>query len=145
MDLAALVIVHLAATWVMVGVIWFVQLVHYPMFDLQPSTDFARFAREHQRRTTWVVVPPMLVELGSALFLLGLAWLSDEQGPPLHLAVAGVALLAAVWISTFAVQVPRHSRLLAGKDSRIIQSLILSNWLRTVLWSARGLIAVALL
>lgn len=28
----ALLLVHAAATWAMVGLVWFVQVVHYPLF-----------------------------------------------------------------------------------------------------------------
>lgn len=33
---------HLAATWMMVGVIWFVQVCHYPLFPWIPEDAFQR-------------------------------------------------------------------------------------------------------
>ena len=35
---------HAAATWYMVGLIWLIQLAHYPMFDY---LDRAAFKRRH--------------------------------------------------------------------------------------------------
>jgi hypothetical protein len=53
---------HLAATLFMVGVIWFVQVVHYPLFSRAGSEKFAIYSEAHSRLTTYVVGPPMLVE-----------------------------------------------------------------------------------
>ena len=133
---AALSTLHAAATLAMLGLIWFVQLVHYPLFAHAASERFADFARDHQRRTGWVVAPLMAIEAATAVGLLvlrpgGLTW-------------AGVALLAAIWLSTALVQVPLHRRLAAGYDALAARRLITSNWLRTALWSGRALIALAL-
>jgi sterol desaturase/sphingolipid hydroxylase (fatty acid hydroxylase superfamily) len=64
-------VANLAATWFMVGLIWFVQVVHYPLFAAVPAGEpFAAYHRQHVRRTTWVVAPVMLVELVTAVALL---------------------------------------------------------------------------
>ena len=130
-----LLLVHAAATWYMVGLIWFVQLVHYPLFGGVGAGGFAAYAVEHQRRTTWVVGPPMLAEGATA------AWLALH--PPAGLGgrlpfVAGLALLGVVWLSTALLQVPRHAQLGRGYDARSHRALVATNWARTVAWSARG-------
>lgn len=57
-----LLLLNAVATWTMVGLIWFVQRVHYPLLALI-GTDRARpVAIEHQRRTAQVVGLPMAVE-----------------------------------------------------------------------------------
>ena len=61
---------HLAATLVMVGVIWYVQLVHYPLMARVATTSFPEFHNEHTRRTGWVVIGPMLVEAATAVLLV---------------------------------------------------------------------------
>ena len=135
--LDTLTIVHAAATWFMAGLIWFVQVVHYPLFAAVGAREFAAYERRHQRRTTLVVGPVMLVEAASAV---GLAVLL-APGPLRVAAWVGAAMLAVVWVSTFAVQVPLHGRLGAGLDSTLVRRLVLSNWVRTVLWTGRGVIA----
>lgn len=135
-----ILLVHAAATWFMVGLIWFVQVVHYPLFDRVGADESPRYAADHQRLTTWVVGPPMLVEALTAAALLlvlpvelrGWAWL-------------GLALLAGVWLSTALLQVPQHQALLGGFSAAAYRKLVLSNWLRTVLWSARGMLALGLI
>jgi hypothetical protein len=64
---AWLLIFHGAATLYMTGVIWFVQIVHYPLFSRVGQPGFSEYAREHVRRTGRVVAGPMLVELASAV------------------------------------------------------------------------------
>jgi hypothetical protein len=136
-----LLLIHAAATWFMVGVIWFVQIVHYPLFDHLAGGVAASYAYEHQRRTGWVVGPVMLIEMASAT-LLGLF---RPAGVPLALVLAGGLLIAIVWGSTFLVQVPIHARLLEGYDAALQRRLVVTNWIRTVAWTARGAIALEMI
>ena len=135
--LFALLALHAAVTCYMVGVIWFVELVHYPLFDAVGTAGFAHYARAHARRTTWVVAGPMLVELLTAVGVV--VWLG---GP---LAWTGLALVGLVWLSTVRWQVPAHGRLAGGFDAVAHRRLVRTNWVRTLAWSLRGFVAVALL
>ena len=63
-------LLHLAATLFMVGVIWFVQVVHYPLLARVGTSGFEAYEQAHTRRTGWVVAPPMLAELVTAVLLL---------------------------------------------------------------------------
>ena len=53
---------NLGATLFMVGVIWFVRVVHYPLFSRVGGESFALYSEAHSRLTTYVVGSPMLVE-----------------------------------------------------------------------------------
>jgi len=57
------------STLCMVGVIWFVQIVHYPLMSLVGAAESAAYAAANQRLTTWVVGPLMLVEAASNMAL----------------------------------------------------------------------------
>ncbi len=57
-----LLLSHTAATFYMLGVIWFVQLVHYPLFAAVGKDFFTEYEKRHQSWTTYVVAPGMLVE-----------------------------------------------------------------------------------
>jgi len=132
-----LLLLHAGATLWMVGLIWFVQIVHYPLMASVGQEQCCAYSLAHQKRTTLVVGPPMLVELVTAvgLVLAGfgvLAWI-------------GLGLIAVNWISTAAVQVPCHHRLTKGFDAKAHRRLVATNWVRTIAWSARGIIAIALL
>ena len=132
-----LLLVNAAATFFMVGVIWFVQVVHYPLFACVGEAAFSEYERHHARRTSWVVAMPMLVELGTTIATVlavggALAW-------------CGLGLLAAAWVSTGLWQVPAHRRLEGGFDAVTYRRLLKTNWVRTLAWSARGITACALL
>ena len=125
------------ATLAMTGLIRFVQVVHYPLFP----DRFVAYSESHQRLTTLVVAPLMLVELATAAAIVFLR----PPGIPAWLAVAGLALVLALWASTAFVQVPCHQRLLAGFDPEVHARLVGTNWIRTVLWTVRGALAVAMI
>lgn len=131
-----LFVAQLAATLVMAGVIWFVQVVHYPLFAGVGEREFVAYEGEHTRRTGWVVGPPMLVEMVTST--LGLCAGLRPEFFPMWAAWTGEALLGAIWISTAAMQVPLHRRLLRGFDGRAAARLVSGNWVRTVGWSLRA-------
>ena len=117
-----LLLLHAAATCYMCGVIWFVQLVHYPLFSTVGRSEFVAYQLQHVRRTGWVVGPAMLLEASAALALC--IFPTADLSPALLW--SGLGLLALVWLSPFAWQVR-------------------SNWLRTVLWTVRAGLALYLL
>jgi hypothetical protein len=136
-----LLAVHLAATAGMMGLIWFVQLVHYPLFEAVGADHFVAYESAHQRRTSWVVGPLMGVEGVSALAIA--AALHDETGFVLPL--VGLALLAVIHASTVLLQVPAHRRLSEGYDDEIVRRLVRTNWVRTIGWSSRVVVALAMI
>jgi hypothetical protein len=135
-----LLLTHAAATLVMVGVIWFVQIVHYPLMARVSASEFAAYEREHQTRTTFVVAPTMLIEAVTATVLLVVPLSVGRALPAL-----GMGLLGVIWLSTFFVQVKLHSRLAVGFDAAIHRRLVQSNWLRTAAWTGRGILASVML
>jgi hypothetical protein len=134
-------LVHAGATVFMVGVIWFVQVVHYPLFGLVGAGGFVSYSEAHSRRTGYVVGPPMLTEAATAILLL----LYHPEGVPVILLWIGAFLLAVVWASTALLQVPRHTRLGAGFDGDAYQGLVATNWVRTLGWTLRGVLVFAML
>jgi len=133
-----LLLLHFAATLLMIGVIWFVQVVHYPLFAKTGSADFRSYEQRHTSLTTWVVAPPMLVEGITALLLF---WFRPTGVSTWQLSI-GLLLLGIIWLSTALVQVPCHNLLSQGFDPVVHQRLVGTNWMRTVAWSARGLLVL---
>ena len=130
--IAGLLMSHMSSTLVMAGIIWFVQIVHYPLFAQAGPSAFPDYEHAHAARTSWVVVPPMVIELGTAVALVALA-------PSVSLtAVAGLVLLTIIWVSTFTLQVPCHARLAKGFSPDVHRRLVSTNWIRTVAWTARA-------
>ena len=137
--LQAVLLANLCSSLAMTGLIWFVQIVHYPMFSRVGEREFAEYAKQHARLTSLVVGPLLLIETMSAV---GLAFLSGER-----IAVwLGLGLVGVIWVSTAVIQIPCHTRLARGFDAGVHRRLVRSNWIRTIAWSARsGLALLSLL
>lgn len=136
-----ILLIHAAATLYMTGLIWFVQVVHYPLMAKVGRSAFAGYEQLHSKYTTLVVGPPMLIEMATALVLAisppprvfaGAAWL-------------GLILLALIWASTWLLQVPQHTILALGFDAEAHQRLVTTNWIRTALWTVRAILVLWML
>ena len=132
---------HLFSTLFMTGVIWFAQAVHYPLLSRVGNEVFVDYERENTRRTGWVVIPVMAVELITALLLL---WRLPEGLLPFY-AWFNAGLLALIWISTFTLQGPYHNLLVKKFDLAVWRSLVRTNWIRTTAWTARGILLLFVL
>lgn len=132
----ALFLIQFAATWYLVGLCWLVQRVQYPLMDLVGRTQFSAYEQAHVTRIGPVVAPVMIVEAATGLAVLalgGAAFRSASYG-------ATLGLLTLVWLSTFLVQVPLHGALADGFDPTSHSSLVATNWIRTIAWTARGVL-----
>ncbi len=136
-----ILLLNAVATLAMVGLIWFVQIVHYPLMAAVGETQSRDYHGRHQRLTGFVAGPLMIVEAGTAVLLLAIR----PDGVPLAAAVTGVALIVVLWLSTFLLQVPVHRKLAGGHRPELVRRLVRSNWLRTAAWSARGVVVVWML
>ena len=132
-------LVHSGAACAMTGLIWFVQVVHYPLMADVDAQAFAAYHREHSRLTTLVVGPLMLVEAGAAL------WIAFDRLAAPFASWLGLALLAVVWGATMFLSVPRHNDLAVGFDATAHASLVATNWIRTAGWSARAALSLWML
>ena len=133
-------IIHLVATAFMAGVIVFVQVVHYPLMGRVGSESFPSYQAGHVVRTGFVVVPAMLVELASAVWIV----VGASGGAAWNTALLGLALLGVIWVSTALLQAPAHGRLEQAFDVDVHTGLVRWNWIRTVAWIARVPVAVFL-
>ena len=127
---------QILSTFALFGLIWFVQIVHYPLHALVGTPEFARYEAEHADRTGYVAGALMLLELATAAAML----LSRFRSPTIPAAQAslGFALVALLWLCTFSVQVPLHDRLHREHNRTAIGQLIRTNWIRTALWTLRA-------
>jgi hypothetical protein len=132
---------HLVATLVMVGVIWMVQLVHYPLFQLVGRDYYRTYHLAHTRSIARLVVPVMVIEAVTAVALVSLF----GQRPGATGVWAALVLLGVIWGSTALIQVRQHQALARGFDAGVHRALVLGNWLRTVAWTLRGAVLIALL
>jgi hypothetical protein len=114
----------------MTGVIWTIQIIHYPSFIFVSENQFQKFHRFHTKNITFVVLPIMLLELSMGVALTILL-------PDSFLHWLNLLVLLLIWISTFFISVPLHNQLSQEHNIKVIEQLVLTNWVRTFLWSAR--------
>ena len=116
----------------MVGVIWTIQLVHYPSFHFVASENFVSFEKFHAFRISLVVIPAMLIELLTAAALV---YFFKENS---QLLMINFILVLCIWAVTFFISSPAHGKLLSGFSTETINFLISTNWIRTILWTAKA-------
>ncbi len=136
---ALILLCHAFATLAMVGLIWFVQIVHYPLFARVGEDRYHAYQREHMSRTSLVVGPLMLVEVATAGSIVAMGLVPQSLG------LGGVVFLGVVWLSTWFILVPLHRTLERGFDPRAAAILVSTNWIRTVAWTARGVLSLLFL
>lgn len=135
-----ILLLHAAATFYLLGLGWFVQAVHYPLFAEVGREQFPSYERSHVSRITPIVAPAMLIEAATACALIAF----PSPGVPLALAWLGLFCLGLIWLSTFLLQVPRHQELGSGFDALAHGRLVATNWIRTTLWSVRGVVVFSI-
>ena len=141
-----ILLLNAAATLFMLGLIWFVQIVHYPLMGMVPDQISLRYAAEHQWRTTWIVAPAMCVEAISGLLVVFVHPVGMGPG----VAALGFLIIVFIFYRTGVVHVPQH-RFLASQHEvdtcrdETCRELVRSNWLRTVAWTIRGALVVFML
>ena len=131
-----ILLLQLLSTLPMVGLIWFVQIVHYPLFNQVGTKQFPSYHRIHQTRTTLVVAPLMITE---AVTALALPWF-PPPGIPISLPLLGLTLVILIWLSTALLQVPAHRQLAQKFNPQTHRHLVQTNWIRTTAWTLRALL-----
>jgi len=126
--------IHFLSTSLMVGIIWVIQLLHYPTFHFIKESDYVEFQHFHMQRISFIVVPVMIIELLSG-FMMVYYFRSN-------LLILCLIILLVIWLITFVFFTKLHQSLLGGYDKIIVDKLVQINWSRTVLWSLRLIILI---
>ena len=134
MEIEILSDIHFLSTSLMVGIIWVIQLLHYPAFNFIKESDYVEFQHFHMQRISFIVVPVMILELFSAFMLV--YYLRS------NLLILCLIILLFIWLITFIFFTKLHQSLLDGYDKKIVDKLVKINWSRTVLWSLRLIILI---
>ena len=125
----------------MTGLIWIVQVIHYPLFKFVGENTFSNYHKAHIEKTTFVIAIPMILEIITAFYLI---IHSDLYRHNIIFLIAFVFLIL-VWIVTFFISVPKHNVLANGFNDSTISALTKTNWLRTVAWTLRAVLLFSLL
>jgi hypothetical protein len=129
-----------AATLMMTGCIWLIQVLVYPIMSRVGAAQFPAYEAAHISGVTLVVGPLMLAEAITSLLLIG----ARPASVPVWMPLAGMACVAVVWIVTGCINVPQHNALALGFDGATHSALVASNWIRTLAWSAHAALVCAM-
>ena len=129
----SVLMLHFVSTSIMVGVIWTIQLVHYPTFLFIDKEKYFKFQEFHMSRVSYIVMPTMIAELFSGIYIL---LYNDKLMLNIFFLLAFFSLFLT-WIITALVFVKIHNRLLIKYEEKTILLLVKLNWFRTILWSLR--------
>jgi hypothetical protein len=108
----SLLVAHACVTWALVGLIWTIQAVHYPLFAIVGAGHFATYEAAHTERITLLVGPAMATEALLALLLC-------RHSTSSAAALVGLLLLGVAWLSTALLQVPCHEELSKAFDAEV--------------------------
>jgi hypothetical protein len=127
--------------FIAVGLIWTIQLVHYPSMRFIPKERFVEYHNFHSIRISFLAIPLMVTELGTSLILFYQNYNNAIQ----TIFLINLVIVALIWLSTFLIQVPLHNALSKEKQSEKLSKLICTNWIRTILWTARSILMILFL
>ena len=127
----AILIYHIVFCSIMVGVIWLIQLVHYPAFHFIKLNEYILFQKFHMDRISIIVIPAMSVELLSGVLIF------IYHPKSIDYFLISMIILIMIWLITAAYFAKSHQSLLNGYDKRKVVSLVKMNWIRTFLWTLR--------
>lgn len=123
---------HTFSCFFMTGLIWLVQIIHYPAYRYMNIAVFKNYQNFHTTTITFIVGPVMLIELFTGLSIL------VQQKFSLFSSLNLLGLIL-IWVATAAWSVPKHGQLAQSYNPLIIESLISTNWARTILWTLRSI------
>jgi hypothetical protein len=111
------------------GEIWFVQIVVYPLFGKVGPNEYIAYHKFYSSRIPLPVIVPGFL---SFLAPVTLVFLGPES-VPLWMYLANVICGIVGLLVTVGLEIPRHARLeKGGKQEKVIRELVYYNWPRTL-------------
>lgn len=138
--MVGVLVAQVVSTLWLAGMIWTIQVVHYPLFDLVGG-DFVAYESAHSTRISLLLLGPWAVQGVTTAWVL----LARPAGVPSWMVFTAAVLAAATVLVTVLVSVPQHDVLRDGFDVAAHTTLVRTNWLRTAAWTGHGVLALWML
>jgi len=132
-----LILLNIFVSTFMLSLILITQIVNYPLFLKVNFSNLETYHSDYVKRISLIVMPFMMLELLVALLLL--IYLESLQS------IFSIILLIAIFLSTYFIQVPIHSKITNNTNTLILKKLINTNWLRTIPWFLKCIISFNIL
>lgn len=125
----------------MVGLIWTIHTVHYPLFAHVGESTYAAFQSQHVDRIGKLLFLPWLTEGITLLAVLVLAFFGNQRNLRLPAFLNGVGMAIALIISGF-WSAPAHGDLADGFNAAVHDRLMTANLVRSLAWTLCGVSAI---
>ena len=125
-------LIQIISNSILIGVLLITQIISYPSLYSIDKTCFEKYHKNYVNSISYVVIPLMLIELFSLLYLT--FYVSDL------FMIKSLLILITIWLFTFICIVPLHNLLSKKRSDDTISRLVNYNWLRTILWSIKLII-----
>ena len=129
---------NLVLSFIAVGLIWTIQLVHYPSMRYISKDKFTEYHNFHSMRISILAIPLMFAELVTSIIL----WYQNFNNTVQTVFLVNLIIVALIWLSTFLIQVPLHNALSKEKNTEKLSRFICTNWIRTILWTSRSILMI---
>lgn len=127
---------HLAFTWSMTAVSWFVDVIFYPSYKQVSKKRFQEFEVGYLKKTLFTLLPLMVLEGVTAILL----WFKAYHSFLYYPAFANFLLLILIWVMGFRSSLKCHKKLAEeGFHTRVHANLMKIHRWRTLVWSVRAL------
>ncbi len=136
-----ILVLNIVLSAFLTGLIWLIQLVHYPLFLEVSEKTFGTYEKKHQRAISPLVAPVMLVDIALSFILLFTSWYDRFD----VLIIIAFAMNALVFLSTLFIFAPLHQSLSRQYSKTKIRKLIRLNFFRTFGWTALTIILAIIL
>ena len=135
-----LILSHAISGFFLTGLIWVIQLVHYPSFKFYDTKTFKTAMAHHRQKISFIVMPLMLIELMTGITLAVIQWSSLAE---FH--IINLTLIAIIWVHTFMLMVPFHQTCESNFDIDLLNRTLKHHWLRTTAWTLKSALWIATL
>lgn len=136
-----LLFIHAFATWMMIGLIFFVQVVYYPLY-VRLKDHFTPYDKKDIKHMGYLVAPVFFFEFISAVILV---FYKYDDFVYRILSLVNLLMLISIWVVSYILQVRRFGKHTLVFIDKMHHFLLTSNWYRTCVWFLRGLVVLSML
>ncbi|MBT5855372.1 hypothetical protein HOH87_01895 [bacterium] len=134
------ILINITTNFMMLGVIWFIQLVHLPLFSYVAGSHFSQYISIEAKRTLVLIALPMILELAATLYLL---LRKSPAFNALSLKFSSI-LVAVIWGVAILAVLPSYGVLGEGFHTVPHNLLQLFMFVLATCWTAKAVIAIML-
>lgn len=113
----------------MTGVIWFAQVIQYPLLRLVDKSRYKEYYEIHLNRIVWMVLPVIVLQLATAAYLF-----VDERFPMWFSGMLVAYSLFNFGFTAF-ISVSIYREMAFSYSDELIDRLLTQNWARTIVWT----------